>query len=90
MPHQNAPSRPLPRQTLADAAYSGSRHNARADHMAEQRVGRLQNPPDTGFLMQMQLNVRAGAGQRQVVPVERPNTGVIECIIVKSAKPFAA
>ena len=38
----------------------------------------------------MKLNRLARSGQRQMVPVERANTGVIECLIVKTAKAFAA
>ena len=56
--------------------------------MAEQRVGRLQDAPDTGLLMQVQLHIRAGTGQRQVFTVERADPRMIERVIVKTHEPF--
>ena len=64
----------LARQSQPLQLHRGGDHRvglARADDMAEQRVGRLQNAPDAGLLMRMQLNSPAGARQRQVFAVER-------------------
>ena len=57
--------------------------------MGEQRVRRLQNPPDAGLLMTVKLNRLACAGQCQVIAIERAQPGVVERVVVETAKPFA-
>ena len=47
------------------------------------------NPPDAGLLMRVKLNRLARAGQRQVIAVERAQPGMVERVIVETAKPFA-
>jgi hypothetical protein len=82
----------LARQSQPFQLHRGGNHGiglARADDMAEQRVGRLQDAPDTGFLVCMQLNIRARAGQRQVFAVKCADAGMIERVIVKPHEPFA-
>ena len=58
---------------------------ARADNVAEQRVGRLQNAPDARLLVQLKLNRRTRARQRQMFAVERADPPMIERVIVKPA-----
>ena len=62
---------------------------ARADDVGEQCVRRLQNPPDTGLLMLVKLNRLACAGQCQVIAVEGTQPGVVERVVVETAKPLA-
>ena len=62
---------------------------ARADNVAQQRVGGLQDAPDARLLMQLQLNRRACARQRQVFTIERAQSRVIERVIVKPHEPLA-
>jgi len=62
---------------------------ARADNVGEQRVGRLQDAPHARFLVSMQLNRPARAGQRQVVAVESADTRVVERVVVEAAEAFA-
>ena len=81
----------LARQPQPLQFHRGGNHRvglARADDMAEQCVGRLQDAPDTGFLMDVQLNVRARTGQRQVFTVECADARMIERVIVKTDEPF--
>ena len=83
----------LARQPQPFQLHRGGDHRvglARADDMAEQRVGRLQDAPDAGLLVRMQLNVRARARQRQVFAVERADAGMIERVVVKPARAVPA
>ena len=57
--------------------------------MAEQRVIGLQDAPDAGFLVQMQLDGVACARQRQVSAVENSQPDGIEFLVVFMDEPFA-
>ena len=61
---------------------------SRPNDMGEQRVGCLQDAPDSGLLVSVELNCPAGAGQRQVVAVESANARVIERVVVQAAEPL--
>ena len=56
--------------------------------MTEQRVGRLYDAPDTGLLVNVQLNGRPRARQRQVFAVERANSRMIDGVVVEAAEAF--
>ena len=57
--------------------------------MAEQRVIGLQYAPDTGFLVQMQLNGMACARQGQVCAIENAQPDGIKFLVVFGDEPFA-
>ena len=57
--------------------------------MGQQRVRRLQDAPDTGFLVCVKLNRPARAGQGQVIAVKRANARVIERVVVKTTQTLA-
>ena len=64
----------LARQPQPFQLHRGGNHRvglARADDMAEQRVGRLQNAPHARLLVPVKLHGRTGSRQRQVFAVER-------------------
>jgi len=54
----------------------------------EQGIGRLQDAPDARFLVSVELNRPAYAGQRQMVAVERADARVVESVVVKTAEPL--
>ncbi len=53
--------------------------------MTQEGVGGLQDAPDTGLLMQVQLNIRAGPGQRQVFTIERANARMRLKVLIVTA-----
>ena len=61
----------------------------RADYVGEQGVRRLQDAPDAGLLVSVELDRSAGARQCQMIAIKSADARVIERVVVKAAKPFS-